>query len=78
MEIVSRFFRRPEQSFFLFGPRGTGKSLWARETYQDALWVDLLDPETYRLYTGRPERLREVIEVRLSSTKSRRSQNSWP
>ena len=62
MEIVSRFFRRPEQSFFLFGPRGTGKSLWARETYQDALWVDLLDPETYRLYTGRPERLREVIE----------------
>ena len=62
MEIVSRFFTIPEQSFFLLGPRGTGKSLWAKETCQDALWVDLLDPETYRLYSGRPERLREVIE----------------
>lgn len=62
MEIVPRFFSMPEQSFFLFGPRGTGKSLWARNTCQDALWVDLLDPETYRLYSSRPERLREVIE----------------
>jgi len=60
--MVSRFFPMPEQSFFLFGPRGTGKSLWARKTCQNALWVDLLDPETYRLYSSRPERLREVIE----------------
>ncbi len=62
MELIPRFLEPPEQSFFLFGPRGTGKSLWARELFQDALWVDLLDPETYRLYSSRPERLRELIE----------------
>lgn len=47
MEIVPCFFCMPDQSFFLFGPRGTGKSLWARKAFQDALWVDLLDPETF-------------------------------
>jgi predicted AAA+ superfamily ATPase len=62
MEIVPRFFSMPEQSFFLFGPRGTGKSLWAKRSCQDALWVDLLDPATYRLYSSRPERIREVID----------------
>ena len=64
MEIVPRLFSMPEQNFFLFGPRGTGKSLWAKKTCQDALWVDLLDPETYRLYSSRPERLRDVCSTR--------------
>ncbi len=31
------------QSFFLFGPRGSGKSTWLREQFKvDAFWVDLL------------------------------------
>ena len=62
MEVIPRLFTIPEQSFFLFGPRGTGKSLWIRQLFEEALWVDLLDPETYRLYNSRPERLRELIE----------------
>ena len=62
MEVIPRFFPIPKQSFFLFGPRGTGKSLWVRKLFREALWVDLLDPETYRLYSSRPERLRELIE----------------
>ncbi len=62
MEIVSRFFKPPKQSFFLFGPRGTGKSLWAKNSFKDTLWVDLLDPETFRIYSSRPEHLRELIE----------------
>jgi hypothetical protein len=28
MEIITRFFRDTKQSFFLFGPRDTGKSTW--------------------------------------------------
>lgn len=61
MEKMSRFFRKPEGGFFLFGPRGTGKSTWLRQSLENALWIDLLDPETQRLYQARPERLRELI-----------------
>ena len=38
-----RLARVPEQSFFLLGIRGVGKSTWARQTFQDALRLDLLD-----------------------------------
>ena len=61
MTTVRRFFREPTGSFFLFGPRGTGKSTWLRERLPDAVRVDLLDRETYRNYAARPERLRELV-----------------
>lgn len=61
MEFVRRFFHLPEQSCFLFGPRGTGKSMWLRHLLPDALHVDLLDPATYRPLAARPERLRELL-----------------
>jgi predicted AAA+ superfamily ATPase len=62
METRDRFLRDPRQSFFLFGPRGTGKSTWLRRRFPDAVWVDLLDPELQRSLAARPERLREIIE----------------
>lgn len=61
MEPVPRFLKPPRGSFFLFGPRGTGKSTWVRQQLADALWVDLLEPDTFRLYSARPERLRELV-----------------
>ncbi len=61
MATVSRFFHAPSSHFFLFGPRGTGKSTWLRNAYPDALWVDLLRPEIHRQYAARPERLRELV-----------------
>jgi predicted AAA+ superfamily ATPase len=61
MELVRRFFQAPKDSFFLFGPRGTGKSTWLRETFPDAIYIDLLDQEAFRYYLARPERLGEVI-----------------
>jgi uncharacterized protein len=61
MATVPRFFRAPSTHFFLFGPRGTGKSTWLRDEYPDALWVDLLRPEIHRQYSARPERLRELV-----------------
>lgn len=64
MESVKRFLRGSDSSFFLFGPRGTGKSTWLHETRQGAIWVDLLDPEAQRLYQARPERLRELLAGR--------------
>lgn len=62
MELVRRLFTAPRGSFFLFGPRGTGKSTWLRQHFPEAVYVDLLDPEAYRLYAARPERLRELAE----------------
>jgi uncharacterized protein len=59
--VIPRFFKDPEQSFFLFGPRGTGKSTWLRENHADALWVDLLAPDTHRRFEARPERLVELV-----------------
>jgi predicted AAA+ superfamily ATPase len=34
--------RRPDESFFLWGPRQTGKTSLLRETYPAAVWIDLL------------------------------------
>ncbi len=61
MELITRFFREPEQSYFLFGPRGTGKSTWLKMRHDDALFIDLLAPEVFREYAARPERLRDVV-----------------
>jgi predicted AAA+ superfamily ATPase len=60
MEFQSRFFKLPAQSFFLFGPRGTGKSTWLKHELPGALFVDLLRPEVYREMSARPERLRDL------------------
>jgi predicted AAA+ superfamily ATPase len=35
MRLVERFFKAPNDSFFIFGPRGTGKSTWIKQTIQD-------------------------------------------
>lgn len=62
MENIIRYFNCPRQSFFLFGPRGTGKSTWARSSFSEAVRLDLLDPEMFRILSARPERLRERVE----------------
>jgi predicted AAA+ superfamily ATPase len=61
LELTPRFFQVPPQSFFLLGPRGTGKSTWLRHELPRALFVDLLRPEVFRELSGRPERLREMV-----------------
>lgn len=56
--------RGPNTGFFLFGPRGTGKSTWLHSARPESIWVDLLDPEIQRHYLARPERLRDLIAGR--------------
>jgi predicted AAA+ superfamily ATPase len=49
------------QSFFLFGPRGVGKSAWARSQFPDATFFDLLDSDTFTRLLASPSRLGEQI-----------------
>ena len=52
---------RPRESFFLWGPRQTGKSSLLRSTYPDAVWYDLLETNLFLRFTERPSLLREEL-----------------
>jgi len=64
MESTPRYFTPPADHFFLLGPRGTGKTWLTQRLFPDALRIDLLDPETVRSLSARPERLRELLAAR--------------
>jgi uncharacterized protein len=62
--MLSRALRLPEagsETFFLWGPRQTGKTTLLKQSYPGARFVDLLMADTFRRYTQRPELLREEI-----------------
>lgn len=60
MGDIKRFFQPPAGSYFLFGPRGTGKSTWLKRRYPDALFIDLLLTDTLLMYEAKPDRLIEA------------------
>lgn len=53
----------PDHSFFLFGPRGTGKTTWLRQHLGDALWFNLLLDDDYLPLLGSSSLLRERVEA---------------
>ena len=55
-----------DKSFFLFGPRGVGKTAWLRNTFPNDLYFDLLDARTYSTLLADPTRLGERIPSRYS------------
>lgn len=63
MAFIPRFFDPGPDHFFLLGARGTGKTLWTRHRFPDALSIDLLDPAVHRQFAAGPERLRQVVEA---------------
>ena len=66
--MYSRFFTPPKESFFLFGPRGTGKSTLIKDSYMSAQVVDLLDPDTFLSLSAAPARLTGLIDASPSVT----------
>ena len=50
METYPRLLVPPKGSFFLFGPRGAGKSTWVRAAFPQAHRIDLLDEALYQSY----------------------------
>jgi predicted AAA+ superfamily ATPase len=53
--------RPGQETFFLWGPRQTGKTTLLKQTYPQATWLDLLKADEYRRYLERPELLREEL-----------------
>jgi predicted AAA+ superfamily ATPase len=53
---IPRVLPVPERSFFLFGPRGTGKSTWLRTALSQALRLDLLDASLFLELSAQPGR----------------------
>ena len=51
----------PRSAFFLFGPRGTGKSTWIRSTLPDAYVVNLLPAENMLRYARDPAQFRNEV-----------------
>ena len=62
MNAIKRMISAAKGSFFLFGPRGTGKSVWLKERFPEALTISLLDVTKRREMMANPRRLRSLVE----------------
>ena len=61
--MFTRLTTLPPRSFFLFGPRGTGKTTWLRQQLGHVPWFDLLDSEVYLDLLADPSRLVRRLPV---------------
>jgi predicted AAA+ superfamily ATPase len=60
--LDSRLIDPPKaKSFFLFGPRGTGKATWVKSAFPRAVYIDLLEAELFNDLTANPQRLSNFI-----------------
>jgi len=60
--MYSRLLRPPiDKSFFLFGPRGTGKTTWVKTTFPKGLYLDLLEAELFNDLLANPQKLESII-----------------
>jgi uncharacterized protein len=63
-KMYKRLLAKPlegSQSFFLFGPRGTGKTSWLRSNVKEGLYIDLLNQSTFFTLLADPHRIEEMI-----------------
>ncbi|MEK7836620.1 MAG: AAA family ATPase [candidate division NC10 bacterium] len=66
--MIARTIRAPKASFFLLGPRGTGKSTWVGTILPDALRVDLLEQSTFVELLGHADRLEAMADANRRKT----------
>ena len=65
--MFNRLFTLPldsNDSFFIFGPRGTGKTAWIKNHLKkyEHLYIDLLDSTIFRTLFAKPEKINELIK----------------
>jgi uncharacterized protein len=63
LAVYARELTLPDRSFFLFGPRGTGKTTWLRTVLPDAHWVNLLVDHVLVRLVRDPERFAQEVEA---------------
>jgi predicted AAA+ superfamily ATPase len=61
MEIIKRNLVLPKKSFFLFGPRGVGKSFLMKETLTPKYSFNLLDQRLYFELSKDPGKIRDYL-----------------
>ena len=61
--MKKRFIGYSSGSFFLFGPRGTGKTVWLNSQFTDAFTINLLEADVRRTLTARPESLVDIVDA---------------
>jgi len=62
--MFTRLLNKPlknDKSFFLFGPRGVGKTVWVKTVVKDGLYLDLLESKLYLELLANPQRLENHI-----------------
>lgn len=60
--MYSRLITPPQdKSFFLFGPRGTGKTTWVKTAFPKSVYIDLLEAEIFNDLLANPQRLSNFI-----------------
>lgn len=69
VKLIPRLLERPDRSFFVFGPRGTGKSTWLQQVLPEALRLDLLDASLFLELSRDPH----LVEAMIGD----RPENSW-
>lgn len=58
-----RSLRPPNSSFFLFGPRATGKTTWLTKQANADLFINLLKSSEFLRYSKHPEELSQIIQA---------------
>jgi len=66
---IKRLLMPPDRSFFLFGPRGVGKTTWLKNVLSEAIYFDLLDASLFLELSQNPGHLGPMI--------GERPENSW-
>jgi predicted AAA+ superfamily ATPase len=56
------------RSFFLLGPRATGKSTWLKQVFSDAFCIDLLNTKDYYRLSAQPGLFSEMVLAQKKST----------
>lgn len=59
--MIDRVLEAPDRSFFLLGPRATGKSTWLKARFPGALRLDLLRNDVYLRLVAAPQDLRSLV-----------------
>ena len=61
--MFTRVFKPSRRSFFLLGPRGTGKTTWLKSNYKNQTFYDLLDFSTYLRFLKDPTLFRQEVSA---------------